>query len=233
MRSDALERHSEKTGPLHRLDARIKLVGALLIVVIITATPIGSWRAFGIEALAVAFLIGLSGIRPRTLFRRWVSFMVLVGFLSVLAAPAHPARSTYGVVSVAISLLAKSSLALLTILVLASVTAFPKLLAGLRQLGMPRLLVATLQLMDRYRHVLSDELERMATARRARTFDRRAGLSWGVLAGMIAMLLLRTLERAERVHGAMVARGWQGAVHDPNDCAIAAPPELGNSDALS
>ena len=106
----------------------------------------------------------------------------------------------------------KNGLALLTILVLASVTPFPKLLRALRKLGTPRVLVSTLQFMDRYRHVLLEELDRMAIARRARTFSRRA-LPWSVLTGLIGMLFLRTFERAERVHDAMIARGWQGAHH--------------------
>jgi cobalt/nickel transport system permease protein len=84
-------------------------------------------------------------------------------------------------------------------------------------LGVPPLLVATLQFMDRYRHVLLDELDRMATARRARTFRRRRALPWALLGGLIGMLFLRTFERAERVHGAMLARGWNGTLHSLED----------------
>jgi cobalt/nickel transport system permease protein len=90
-------------------------------------------------------------------------------------------------------------------------------LAGLRGLSVPVMLVSTLQFMERYRHVLMEELHRMATARRARTFGRRGGLGWGLLTGLIGMLFLRTLERAERVHGAMLARGWTGAIHSLDD----------------
>ncbi len=79
------------------------------------------------------------------------------------------------------------------------------------------MLVATLQFMERYRHVLIDELDRMATARRARTFDRRGALAWSLLTGLIGMLFLRTFERAERVHGAMVARGWDGVLRTLED----------------
>jgi cobalt/nickel transport system permease protein len=79
--------------------------------------------------------------------------------------------------------------------------------------------------MDRYRHVLLEELERMATARRARTFDRRSALSWVLLTGLIGMLFLRTIERAERVHGAMVARGWQGTLRSLDDHAPGAADE--------
>ena len=82
---------------------------------------------------------------------------------------------------------------------------------------MPPVLVATLQFMERYRHVLVEELDRMATARRARTFGRRGMLSWSLLGGLIGMLFLRTFERAERVHDAMIARGWDGTIRSLDD----------------
>jgi cobalt/nickel transport system permease protein len=225
MRHDGFESYSAGAGPLHRLDARIKLVAALILVVAAVATPVAAWRFFGAQGLLLAFLIGLSGIPTRALARRWLGFVFLVGFLTVMVAPAHPLRAQYGVGIVAASILIKSSLALLYIMVLAGVTPFPKLLTALRRLGVPLLLVATLQFMDRYRHVLLEELERMATARRARTFERRGALSWVLLTGLIGMLFLRTIERAERVHGAMVARGWQGTLHSLDDHAPMAADE--------
>jgi cobalt/nickel transport system permease protein len=210
MRLEGLERHSAGTGLLHRLDARIKLVVALVFVLTVVVTPIGSWTALGSEGLLLAFIVGLAGIPPRELGRRWLAFFVLVGFLALIVAPANPALARYGMWVVAFTILIKNSLALLTMLVLAGTTPFHNLLAALRKLGMPAVLVATLQFMDRYRYVLMSELDRMATARRARTFDRRDSLAWGLLTGLIGMLFLRTFERAERVHGAMVARGWDG-----------------------
>jgi len=213
----SLERHSEGTGPLHRLDARVKLIAAVAFVAAIVATPVGAWRALGALGLILAFLVGLSGVAIRELFRRWVVFFVLVGFVAVMVAPAHPARVSYGLGVIAATILIKNSLALFTIVVLASVTPFPRLLGALRKLGVPPVLVMTLQFMDRYRHVLMDETVRMARARRARTFDRRRALSWTLLSGLIGILFLRTFERAERVHGAMIARGWTGALHSLED----------------
>jgi len=59
---------------------------------------------------------------------------------------------------------------------------------------------------------VADELGRMAQARRARSFRRTGRLDWGLLTGLIGVLLLRALERGERVHAAMVARGWDGTI---------------------
>jgi cobalt/nickel transport system permease protein len=217
MRLEGMGRHSAGTGPLHRMDARVKLIAALVFIVVIVATPIGSWTALGAEGLILAFVTGLAGVPPREIGRRWLRILVLVGFLAIMIAPAHPARPRYGLAAVAGSILIKNTLAIVTMLVLSAVTPFHKLLTGMRRLSVPLLLVATLQFMERYRHVLAEELQRMATARRARTFDRRTGLGWVLLTGLIGMLFLRTFERAERVHGAMLARGWTGAIHTLDD----------------
>jgi cobalt/nickel transport system permease protein len=217
MRLEGLERQSAGTGIVHQLDARLKLIASLVLVLSVIATPIGWWTLVGIEGLVLAFVVGLAGIPPRELGRRWLAFFVFFGFLTFMVAPAHPARARYGLGVVAASILIKNSLALLIMLVLAATTPFHKLLAALRKLGVPPVLVATLQFMDRYRHVLMDELERMSTARRARTFNRGGSLAWSLLTGLVGMLFLRTFERAERVHGAMVARGWTGVIRNVDD----------------
>ena len=202
---------------MHRLDARLKLIASLVFVVCVIVTPMGWWTALGIEGLTLAFVVGLAGIPPRELGRRLLAFFVLFGFFTFMIAPAHPERARYGLWVVAASILVKNSLALLIMLVLAATTPWHKLLAALRKLGIPPVLVATLQFMDRYRHVLMEEFERMSTARRARTFDRGGSLAWSLLTGLLGLLFLRTFERAERVHGAMVARGWTGVIRSLDD----------------
>jgi cobalt/nickel transport system permease protein len=217
----SIDRPSAGIGPLHKLDARAKLIGAVAFITAVVATPVGAWRTLGALGLVLAFLVGLAGVAIRELLHRWVVFFVLVGFVAIMVAPAHPARVSHGLVVVAATILIKNSLALFTIVVLASVTPFPRLLEALRRLGVPPVLVTTLQFMDRYRHVLADELGRMARARRARTFDRRRNLSWTLLSGLIGILFLRTFERAERVHSAMIARGWTGELHSLDDSGAA------------
>jgi cobalt/nickel transport system permease protein len=219
MRFDGLERLREGSGPLHRLDARVKLIAAVALILAVIAMPVAAWRWYGAAGLVLAFFIGLSGIPPRELGRRWLGLFVLVAFLVAMIAPAHPDRARHGLAAVTASILIKNGLALMTMIILAGTTPFPRLLVGMRKLGMPAVLVATLQFMERYRHVLVDQVDRMATARRARTFRRNGLLSWSLLGGLIAMLFLRSFERAERVHDAMIARGWDGTIRSLDDWA--------------
>lgn len=212
MRLEFLERYSLADGPIQRLDARLKLIATALFVIGVVATPVGAWRLLAAEGLALAFVVGLSGVPPRELLARWLAFLLLFGFLAGLVAVSHPERPRLGTLAVALALVAKNSLAFLALVVLANVTPFPRLLAAIRRLGAPVVLVATLQFMYRYLYVLTDELDRMVKARRSRTFRRSGRLDWGILTGLIGVLFLRSFERGERVHAAMVARGWDGTV---------------------
>ncbi|APW60725.1 energy-coupling factor transporter transmembrane component T family protein [Paludisphaera borealis] len=204
-------------GPLHRLDARVKLVAAVVYVVAVVATPLGSWRLLGLLGLVLAMLIAASGASPVRLFTRWLGFLALVGFLAAVTAGGLAARANMSWGLVVLNLLIKNSLAFLMMLVLVHVTTWPKLLLAMRRLGMPPVLAATLSFMDRYVNVLRDELERMRSARRARWFRRRGDLSIGTLSTLIGVLLLRALEREERVHAAMTARGWDGTIRTLED----------------
>jgi cobalt/nickel transport system permease protein len=218
MRLDARQRYSRGDGPLHRLDARVKLVAAVLFVIAAVATPAGAWRLFAALGLLLAFAVGLAGVPPRDLLRQWLGFLVLVVFLALMVAPGHVRQHpelTYP--AIVLSIVVRNSLAFLAMLTLVSVTPFPKLLVALRRLRVPPALVATLQFMYRYLHVLTEELDRMVQARRARTFRRGGGLDWVLLTGLIGILFLRALERGERVHAAMRARGWDGTLRTLDD----------------
>src|SRR5207302_10056926 len=105
---ESLEWSRRADGPLHRLDPRAKLVATLAYVVAAVATPVGSWRLLAAEGLLLAFVVGLSGVSPRDLGRRWLAFLLLVGFLGVMVALSHPRRDAIGVAGVALAIVAKN-----------------------------------------------------------------------------------------------------------------------------
>ena len=212
MGHETLEHHAEHSGLLQRIDARIKILAVLIFVILVVATPVGIWDILALEALILAFVVGLAQISPWTLIRRWLGFIVLVGFLAAVVAQTHPQRTRLGWLAVCLSILAKNSLAFVAVMTMTGTTPFRRLLVGLGQLGMPAVLVSTLHFMNRYLNVLRDELARMTQARRSRTFRRSGRLDWGLLTGLVGMLLVRSFERGERVHAAMLARGWDGTL---------------------
>ena len=120
-----------------------------------------------------------------------------------------------------ISIALKSWISVQAAVVLAASTPFPALLAAMRAIHIPRLLVAIFGLMWRYLFVLADEALRLMRARAARSGQSTApgaktggSLAWRarVTGGMAGSLFLRALERSDRIYMAMVSRGYDGEV---------------------
>jgi cobalt/nickel transport system permease protein len=86
-----------------------------------------------------------------------------------------------------------------------------ELMTAARSLGAPAKLMAMMALMTRYVNVVGAEFDRLVWAMRIRGFTPKATIhclkSYANLAGM---MLVRGIDRAERVHAAMLCRGYRG-----------------------
>jgi cobalt/nickel transport system permease protein len=80
----------------------------------------------------------------------------------------------------------------------------------MQRLRLPRLMVEILSFMVRYLDVVADDLRRMRIARDSRAFSACGPRHWGVLASTAGALFVRSYERGERVHLAMLSRGYAG-----------------------
>jgi cobalt/nickel transport system permease protein len=212
------------------MDARVKVTLALAFIVSLNLTPHGAWPAY-----ILFFALSLSAA---LLARLGAGFVLKRAFLAVpfvlAAAPLiftgpepHATLPLFHGFQIAYSpagggrfasIAVKSWISIQAASLLASTTRVPDLLAALRQMKVPRLLVAIVGLMWRYLYVLSEEVTRMLRARSSRSAtlpgSRRAGgtLPWRarVTGGMAGSLLLRSLERSDRVYAAMLSRGYNG-----------------------
>lgn len=197
-------------SPFARISPRVLIAATLLFAIGVVLTPAWAWRAMAVEAIVLAFAVGFSRVDPDRFLRRWLAVLALAGPLSALLAVSHPERPALGYGAVLLALLAKNGMALMAMTLLASVLTLPKLTSGLRGLGMPPVLVCSLQFMLRHLTILADEMERMVLARRARSFRRSGRISWWLRSSLIGAVFVRSLERGERQHAAMLARGWDG-----------------------
>ena len=76
--------------------------------------------------------------------------------------------------------------------------------------------------MVRYTDVVIDQMRRMRVARESRGFVARSPRAWPALASSSGALFIRSYERGERVHLAMLSRGWSG--RHPATVPLAATP---------
>ena len=105
---------------------------------------------------------------------------------------------------------AKATLAVLATGVLAATTPVPEIVAGLERLHAPRQLTAIGAFALRYLQLVLDELGRLRNARIARGDDPRWLWQARTAARCAGALAVRCLQRGERVHAAMLARGYDG-----------------------
>jgi cobalt/nickel transport system permease protein len=117
------------------------------------------------------------------------------------------------------NLLAKATLGVVTSILLAATTDLRDLLAGLDRLRMPGLIVQIMSFMVRYGDVIADELRRMRIARESRGFSGRDVRAIPVVARSAGALFIRSYERGERVHLAMLSRGYDGTMPVTRDVA--------------
>ncbi|HEU5454759.1 MAG TPA: energy-coupling factor transporter transmembrane component T, partial [Nocardioides sp.] len=104
------------------------------------------------------------------------------------------------------------TLGVLAALTLAATTEPDDLLRGLQRLRVPDPLVQIMGFMIRYLDVVTGEMGRMLTAMRSRGYDPRSPRHWPVLGRSLGALFIRSYERGERVHLAMLSRGYTGTL---------------------
>lgn len=107
------------------------------------------------------------------------------------------------------NLVFKAVLCVWILTLLTQTTSVIELMSGLRRLRFPSIWVELFAFLIRYATVLSDEWSRMQLAREARTFRLERRHRFALLAQSLGALFIRAYERAERIHQAMLARGYR------------------------
>jgi cobalt/nickel transport system permease protein len=108
-----------------------------------------------------------------------------------------------------LSILERFALTVAAALILMACLGIHKFCDALKQLGVPAVLTTQLLFLHRYTDVLVGELGRMNLARELRSGSVKS-MPLAVYGSLLGHLLLRTLERAQRIHQAMLSRGFDG-----------------------
>lgn len=221
--------HVPGTSVVHRLGPQCKLVAAITFVVLVVLTPPRQVWAFAGFALLLGTVATIARIPFPLIARRMLVEVPFVLF--ALAMPFLTPGDRVEVAGLQLSVaglwsawnvLAKATLGVVTSILLAATTDLRMLLLGLERLRLPSMLVQIMTFMVRYSDVITDELRRMRIARAARGFEAKDVRALPVLAHSAGALFIRSYERGERVHLAMLSRGYTGRI--PSVAEVAAPP---------
>jgi cobalt/nickel transport system permease protein len=204
--------------PVHQLDPRAKLITTL--VFIITVMSFKRYDLSGIIPFFVypAVLIRAGNIPLGYLLKRILLVLPFVLFIGIMNPFLNqmplmhigPVAISAGMISF-ISILIRCILTVMAALILVATTGFHGICMGLERIGVPNMFVIQLLFVYRYLFVLIEEASRMARARALRSFSSN-GLSLNVWTSLIGHLLLRTIDRARRIHLAMLSRGFTGDI---------------------
>ena len=211
--------HFHGHSPVHRAPAHLKVLALLGFMLLVVATPGDRLLAFAGYLAVLVAVVAVSRVPPTYLLKRMVVEVPFVVF--ALLMPFIATGPRVDVLGVAVSqpgltaawaLLVKGTLGVLASLTLAATTEPRDLLAGLERLRVPNLLVQIMGFMVRYLDVVTDEMRRMRVARESRGFTARDGRHWPVIARSAGALFIRSYERGERLHLAMLSRGYTGTL---------------------
>ncbi len=214
--------HMDELGrldtPVHRLDARAKAVVTLAFIAVLMSFDRYEISALTPFALFPLILFSVGRLPALPLLRKIAvaaPFAILVGLFNpwLDRTPVFslgPWVVTGGWLSFA-SILIRFLLTVGAALILVATTGMYRLGAGLQRLGVPQLFVTQLLMLYRYLFVVADEGSRMVRSVQLRSGSGQV-LALRVYGSLVGHLLLRALDRAERVHRAMVARGFDGEV---------------------
>jgi cobalt/nickel transport system permease protein len=212
----ALDALASRETALARVDPRAKLVATLAFIVCVLSFDRYSVAALLPLALYPIVLAAQGEVPLPMLLRALVvasPFALMVGIFNPLFDRATMldlagVQVSGGWVSFA-AIVLRFALTVSAALVLVAGTGMPALCSALARLGAPRVFTVQLMFMYRYTFVLAGEAARMTTARTLRAGEQ-SRVSLAVYASLLGQLLLRAFERAQRIHQAMLARGFDG-----------------------
>lgn len=201
-----------------RIDPRVRLAAALVYS---GATAL--WQRPASIAAALAFALALAvffRLPAGPVLRRLFAvngFIALLWLFLPFSLPGEallrlgPLAASREGMLLALAITLKSNALVLALLALVAPLPFPTAGHALHRLGAPGKLVQLLLLTWRYLALLEQEFRRLRRAAALRGFRPRTDLhTYRTFAWLLGMLLVRAVDRAERVRRAMVCRGFQG-----------------------
>ena len=221
-------------GFLSDVNAKVKIVLAFAFILSLSLMPNGSWPAYVLAYSLLLSIVVVYKLDYRQLFKKTaVSVFFSLAALPLVFTGAPPKQDllTFNTITISISspgtvrfisIVIKAWLSFQAAVILTSTTPTVKLMQGFRDIKVPAVIIAIMNLMVRYLRVLQADVYKMILARNSRStriskfniatalknYTYRA-LTTGKMAGNI---LLRSLDRSDKIYYAMLARGYDGSL---------------------
>jgi len=202
---------------VHHLPSQAKVVATFTFTVLVATTPRDHVAAFAGLALVLLAWSRLARVPLRFLLPRLA--VVTPFLLAALLLPFVASGPRVEVLGLRLAveglwggfgIASRAVLGAMAALLLVAATEVPDLLRGLERLRVPPILTQIAAFMVRYLEVVAGEVGRQRRAMTARGYDPRWLWQLRPLTAGLGVLFIRSYERGERVHAAMLARGFDG-----------------------
>jgi len=215
------EESSTPVAVIGHIDPRVKIV-----VVFFFSLMVAISERFLVLLSALAadlFIVAIAGISAKEITRRLIPVNVLVLFLWLFLPFTFSGEPLFSIGTLSVSregilhaarISIKSNTIMLMLIALAVSTSIFTLGHALHELGIPKKLVHLFFFTYRYIHVIYREYIRLVNAMKIRGFNPGTNLhTYRTFAYMVGMLLVKSADRAQRVHNAMLCRGFKGDLY--------------------
>ncbi len=202
----------------HKRDSRVKLIGAAAISIVLALCS--SFLVAGTGFIITATLLFLSKPDPSLLFRRLLQVNIFTLFIWLTLPLTYGGGEIVHFSFLNISIDGIRMAALISLKTNGILFCFLALLAtsttvnlghGLERLGVPRKLSFLLLFSYRQLFVIHQEYQRLQRAAKLRGFTPKNSLhTYCTYSHLFGMTLVKSWNRAERVHQAMILRGFNG-----------------------
>lgn len=223
-----IEELSNGDSFIKRLDPRIKIVVVFLFSVVVA---VSNQLPVLMLALALSLLIILSaGVPTKELLRRLIPVNMLIIFLWLFLPFTFAGKTAFFIGPLAVThegvlyatrITIKSNAMMLMLIALVASTPIFTMGHAMHELGIPKKIVHLFFFTYRYIHVMHREYARLLNSMKIRGFRPKTSLhTYKTFAYMVGMLLVRSFDRAQRVHNAMLCRGFKGNLYSLSKFSI-------------
>jgi cobalt/nickel transport system permease protein len=216
------QQFEQQSSILDKVDLRIKIIAVIVLSII--AAIAEQILVLGQLLVLAGLLVAISNLKLVTLRDRLISINIFVLFMWLImpvsvggevVADFNLFKISKAGLNYALQITLRANAIMMLIISLLSTAKTINLIRALEELYIPQKLIYLFLLMFRYLHVLQVEYQNLWSAMLIRGFKRRS-FSWHTYkhyAYLIAMVLIKSYERSQKVYEAMLCRSFSGEFH--------------------
>ena len=217
-----MDRLASKETPVHRLHPLAKLIADIAYILTVLSFSKYDLSGLMIMILYPVLMFQAADIPLTTCFKKLRVVLPVVCAVGIanpfmdkmVITSMWGIKVTGGVISM-VTLMVKGVLALMASFLLVATTSIDAICAALRKLHVPPMITTLILLTYRYIGVMIEQVSVMTESYKLRAPGQK-GIHFSAWGSFLGQLLLRSMDKAEKLYGSMCLRGFEGEFYYAN-----------------